>query len=170
MLVTTSTVVPTVTNQNIVTTVSQTSSWRTSTSTSTLPPTTTSTTLPSTTSTTMSTTSTTTTTTSTTTFRTTTKLTTLNPFERAFQPPIETIHNYDYDSSNQEKVIFLVCGLFEKYTRISGREITFIRITWTEKCSELTDLSPVHRLTFIVMVVVSQDSTYIKRLSPKLFT
>ena len=34
---------------------------------------------------------------------TTTKLTTVNPaFERAFQPPIETIHTYDYDSSNQD--------------------------------------------------------------------
>ena len=27
----------------------------------------------------------------------------MNPaFERAFQPPIETIHTYDYDSSNQD--------------------------------------------------------------------
>ena len=49
------------------------------------------------------------------------------------------------------------------------QEITFIRITWTEKCSEVTDLSPVHRLTFIVMVDVSQDSTFIKRLSPERF-
>ena len=49
---------------------------------------------------------------------TTTKLTTVNPaFERAFQPPIETIHNYDYDSSNQEKVILLLYGLYEKYAR-----------------------------------------------------
>ena len=113
ILMTSSTVLPTVTNRNILTTVSQTPSWRTSTSTlssttsSTLPTTTT------TTSTTTSTTSTSTPTTSTTTMlrtttrttTTTTKLTTVNPsFARAFQPPIETIHTYDYDSSNQERI------------------------------------------------------------------
>ena len=118
LLMTSSTVLPTVTNRNILTTrdprtVSQTPSWRTSTSTlssttsSTLPVTTTTTT-----STTTSTTSTSTLTTSTTTMlrtttrtTTTTKLTTVNPsFARAFQPPIETIHTYDYDSSNQERI------------------------------------------------------------------
>lgn len=119
LLMTSSTVLPTVTNRNILTTrdprtVSQTPSWRTSTSTlssttsSTLPATTTTTT-----STTTSTTSTSTLTTSTTTMlrtttrttTTTTKLTTVNPsFARAFQPPIETIHTYDYDSSNQERI------------------------------------------------------------------
>ena len=108
---TSSTVLPTVTNRNILTTFSQTPSWRTSTST--LSSSTTSSTFPTTTtSTTTSTTSTSTPTTSTTTMlrtttrtTTTTKLTTVNPsFARAFQPPIETIHTYDYDSSNQERI------------------------------------------------------------------